>query len=235
MKLDFLGIGAAFYPKLGSNAAYFIHNSRLFLLDCGESVFASVLKAGLFNRTDGEVTIFLTHTHSDHCGSLGSCCLYVIERLKRPLTIVHPNTQVVLTLLSIMGVKESHFRLLSEYAENGLEITFSPVRHIDMTAYSLLIGDGREAFYYSGDASELKAEVLEALRSGKIARIYQDAMIFAGKSPSSPPHMPFAALVDMVEPAIRDRVYIMHFNQDFRAEAMAQGFSCASRVPDVDS
>ena len=39
MELHFTGTGAAYYPRLGSNAAFFVKNNHLFMIDCGESTF----------------------------------------------------------------------------------------------------------------------------------------------------------------------------------------------------
>ena len=42
MELKFIGRGAAFNPKEGSDSAFFVDNNRLFLIDCGESVFCKL-------------------------------------------------------------------------------------------------------------------------------------------------------------------------------------------------
>ncbi len=230
MNLRFLGTGAAFNPALGNNAACFIHKDRLYLIDCGESVFAAVLRARLFEETKGEVTVLLTHTHSDHCGSLGTFCLYVYERLNRPVAVISPD-ESVRTLLALMGVGEGKYRLLSSLEEDGLSVKPIPVRHLSMTAFAYRIDDGKEVIYYSGDASELPSATLDALRAGRLARIYQDTMAFPGEPPANPPHMPLATLEALVEPALRARVCVMHYNCDFRAEAAAMGFACAVRDP----
>ena len=44
MKLHFLGRGAAFNPLEKSTSAYVKEGDRLFLLDCGESVFAELIR-----------------------------------------------------------------------------------------------------------------------------------------------------------------------------------------------
>ena len=44
MELHFLGRGAAFYVEAGNTSAYLREGSRLLLLDCGESVFADLLR-----------------------------------------------------------------------------------------------------------------------------------------------------------------------------------------------
>ena len=43
MELKFLGRGAAFNPIERNTSAYFIEDDKLFLLDSGETVFASLM------------------------------------------------------------------------------------------------------------------------------------------------------------------------------------------------
>lgn len=54
MELHFTGTGAAYYPRLGSNAAFFVKNNHLFMIDCGESTFRKmerVMRFGLVTRS----------------------------------------------------------------------------------------------------------------------------------------------------------------------------------------
>ena len=87
MKLKFLGRGAAFNPKEGNTSAYFIENNQLFLIDCGESIFEKLVELDLLNDIES-INLMITHTHSDHIGSLGSLVMYAYYTLKRPLNII---------------------------------------------------------------------------------------------------------------------------------------------------
>ena len=80
MELHFLGRGAAFYVEAGNTSAYLREGSRLLLLDCGESVFADLLRRGVLSGVT-DITVALSHLHSDHCGSLGSLCHYCFYML----------------------------------------------------------------------------------------------------------------------------------------------------------
>jgi len=230
MRLRFIGTGAAFNPALGSNSALLETGDDLMLLDCGETVFAALMHAGLLGRVKGRIVVALTHLHADHCGSLGTLCLYAAQMLKRPLTLVHPDDQAR-TLLSLMGAGDDQYRLVPSLDEPNLRITPIKARHLSMTAFSYLIGDGVETVYYSGDADHLPAEILAALSDGRVAHAYVDAMAFDGKAPENPPHLPFSRLCDLVPRVLRSKVTVMHFNRDFRAEAAAEGFLCAERDP----
>ena len=50
MELIFTGRGAAFNPKEGNTNAYFIENDRLFLVDCGETMFGYLMLEGVLNK-----------------------------------------------------------------------------------------------------------------------------------------------------------------------------------------
>lgn len=75
MKLSFLGRGSAFNPKEGNNSAYFISDNQLFLIDCGENIFGKILENKLLDNIE-TINLMITHTHSDHVGSLGSLVNY---------------------------------------------------------------------------------------------------------------------------------------------------------------
>lgn len=230
MQLHFLGTGSAFNPLMGNNGAYFARGKDLYLLDCGETAFYLLMRAGLLEEYTGSLTVALTHTHADHCGSLGTLALYAAERLGRPLTIVHPHEQAK-TLLALMGVRDTQYRMLPALDEKGIKITPRGIRHIAMTAYAFLLNDGEETIYYSGDSAVLPEDIIEGVRSGHVARVYQDVSFYDGPAPENPPHLPFSTLLDAVEPALRGRFVIMHMNRDFRADAAAHGFAYAERGP----
>ena len=75
MELTFLGSGAGFFPAEGSTTAYFFDKGELFLIDSGESIFRTLLEKKTLDSASA-LNIFITHTHSDHVGSLGSLLLY---------------------------------------------------------------------------------------------------------------------------------------------------------------
>lgn len=74
--LKFLGIGSSFAVKNENTSAFYIDKGTLNLFDCGESIFKVAKEKNIFNDVNS-VNIFLTHTHSDHCGSLGTLVFYL--------------------------------------------------------------------------------------------------------------------------------------------------------------
>ena len=89
MELTFLGRGAAFNPAEKNTSAYVREGEKLLLLDCGESVFAELMRRNVFDGVK-EMWIAVSHMHSDHCGSLGSLTLYCAEILGFKARILLP-------------------------------------------------------------------------------------------------------------------------------------------------
>ena len=94
MELHFTGTGAAYYPRLGSNAAFFVKNNHLFMIDCGESTFRK-MEARDEIRTCDKITVFITHLHADHIGSLGSFASYCLSVLQKRITVIAQDDTVV--------------------------------------------------------------------------------------------------------------------------------------------
>lgn len=235
MQLHFHGVGAAFHPAMGNNGAFFAHGDDLYLIDCGDTAFRRVSAAGLFAKYPGAVTVLLTHTHADHCGSLGTLCLYAAEVLRRPVTVVHPDMERARALLTLFGARGDQYRLLADFDARGVRAIPAPVRHVvTMPAYAYWIEANGETIWYSGDSGDVSEEAIAGVRAGRVARAYQDAAVFAGQPPANPAHAPLTLLTEKIEPALRGRFTLMHFNRDFRQEARALGFDCAEIDPVFD-
>ena len=227
MRLFFTGTGSAFFPALGNNGAFFTCGQNLYLIDCGEALFAKLMKARLLSGYPGSLTVILTHTHADHCGSLATLALYAAERLCQPLTLVHPDERVT-SLLSLMGVQGDQYRLVPSLDEGGIRVMPRPIRHVPaIPAYAYCISDGDETIYYSGDAAELPADILRGLAEGNIARAYQDVSDFPGRPPAKAAHLPLDTLSALVEPPLRAKFTLMHINCGYTAKAARLGFACA--------
>lgn len=74
MELNFLGRGASSNVKEGNTSAYFIDNGDLFLIDCGESVYAKLIENNVLEGVNN-IYLMVTHTHPDHFGSAGNLAI----------------------------------------------------------------------------------------------------------------------------------------------------------------
>lgn len=231
MKLRFVGTGAAFNPMMGSNGAVFTRGENLYMIDCGEQTFARIIRSNILKEYTGSITIILTHMHADHAGSLGTFCLYTGEVLKRPPTIVHPNEDVR-KLLALMGARDKTFHLQPDFSADGLTVTPIPTHHVQaIPAFSYMLADEEGTIFYSGDTNELTVDILDGLRSGSLAHAYLDVSYVEGEVPKNYAHLTYATLLSLVEPPLRGKFTLMHFNRDFHEIAERDGFLCAKVDP----
>lgn len=70
-KLKFLGRGSGYNTKEGNTAAYLKKEETLLLIDCGESVFKTIVDNNLIEGIE-HIHVLITHMHSEHVGSLAS-------------------------------------------------------------------------------------------------------------------------------------------------------------------
>jgi len=224
----FLGCGAGYHPTLGPNSAYFIQGKHLYLLDCGTSVFERLAERDLFRGIE-EVTVFLSHQHADHIGSLGILLDYCWDILGICPKLVHPVEGPV-KLMQQMGVSPEAYRWQGgeNYGPdlNGVAVEFIPVEHApDIPSWSFLIDAEGDRFYYSGDANDVPDRIIAQLEEGTISRVYQDTA-----SKESAYHCGFAKLCRRIPAEYRQRVYCMHLDAGHDPAAILEaGFQLAGR------
>lgn len=165
MKLKPLGVGSAFNSQeYGNNSWYFVRTNKVFMIDCGSTVFNS-FKEKKLDKYDS-VNVIITHLHTDHVGSLGTLIeyLFYVKGLKTNIiTDIHLKKDLR-TLLSISGIEEDMYNLITNSYEDkevyhlDVGITFLEASHVtQLQSYSLLIDfwDTQKRIYYSGDANDL--------------------------------------------------------------------------------
>ena len=216
MELKFLGKGAAFYPVLGNTSAYFIYDKNLFLIDCGESVFKKVYEKDLFSEIDN-IYVFITHTHSDHIGSLSSLILYCSHKIDIKTKIVIPKENKYLdsikNILDSMGVDKSDYEFVNDVDLDNKFDVFDNIRYVetthcdDMTSYSIIFEKDNGVIYYSGDTNEL--DTVKSIINGdkNIIKIYIETC-----SERLDSHIYYEDLLEVIPKNLRDRVYCMHLD-----------------------
>ena len=216
MELKFLGKGAAFYPVLGNTSAYFIYDKNLFLIDCGESVFKKVYEKDLFSEIDN-IYVFITHTHSDHIGSLSSLILYCSHKfdIKTKIVIPKENKYIdyIKNILDSMGVDKSDYEFVNDVDLDNKFDVFDNIRYVetthcdDMTSYSIIFEKDNGVIYYSGDTNEL--DTVKSIINGdkNIIKIYIETC-----SERLDSHIYYEDLLEVIPKNLRDRVYCMHLD-----------------------
>jgi len=233
MELTFLGRGAGFFPAEGSTSAYFLDNGELFLIDSGESVFNALLEKKIFDSASA-LNLFITHTHSDHTGSLGSLLLYACVAKKFKTNIISDENMAfapqLCALLKINGVTERMYQFVNSSAFDNRYSQFNKVRYIktyhcdELETCAVLFETGDGLVFYSGDMKD-PAPLVEIVRSGKkIDKIFIDS----NNDPNpNPYHLRLREIYDIVPPELRPRVYCMHFNS---AQCMEDALACGFNV-----
>lgn len=232
MNLRFLGRGAGFNPKEGNNSAYFIENNQLFLIDCGESVFERLIENDLLESID-TINLMITHTHSDHIGSLGTLTMYSYHTLGKPLNIIMkkeakhlPNIKKI---LEGFGCTPAMYKFVDEEQYDNIFATFQNIRYMEtshcdeLSCYGLLFTTPNGLVYYSGDTREIET-IKSLIASGQnINKLYIDTTTtnFPGNV-----HLYIGILQEQIPKELKNKVYCMHINNDqCIEEAKKSGFN----------
>ena len=219
MELKFLGKGGSDNQLQGNTSAYFIENRCLFLIDCGENIFERILRKQLLNDVD-KVFIFITHTHSDHVGSLGSLIFHCYFLKKIELNIVLSSNLLhyndVKELLRIYGAREDWYRIIEPTSLKNKFNSFNKMeymstKHVEqIPCYGLSFDTNNGIVYYSGDTKEIN-NIKELISSGKkIDKIYIDCTT---TNTENNVHYYIGKANEEIDDSIKNKVYCMHFNK----------------------
>ena len=231
MELNFLWRGAGFNPVEGSTSAYFIDNGEMFLIDCGESVFGTIIKKNILEKISA-LNVFITHTHADHVGSLGTLLLYTKTVKKITANIIidknmsyFPSIQA---LLRIYGLPDDMYGFKDSSVFDGSFSVFDKVRYIktahcnELDSCGILFETDKGVVFYSGDMND-PAPLMAIINSGrKIDQMFIDSD--CSRKPSLH-HISIHLLNDIIPPEIRLKIRCMHINKNFNMEeARGYGF-----------
>lgn len=220
-QLKFLGRGGAFFTEEGNTSAYFIEGKTLFLIDCGETVFSKIQQTRLLDENQiEEIYCFITHLHSDHIGSLSTLiyfCSYGYEDRQIKFYLVCPDELWfdLSALLNTQGVGGLFEAPLPEYLSGKFQsfknANFIPTTHQDdYPAVSIEFETNNGYVFYSGDTNELDlVQNYVKLAPDLVERMYVEATTKTGPNNI---HMSLDDLDKIVPREMRDKVFLMHFN-----------------------
>ncbi len=154
MEIRFLGTGGAFQVELGNSAVLIKLDQGNLLVDCGHSVFPTLVKKGIIDEVDA---VLLTHFHDDHVGSLSSLILYYQIVLKKgKLTLLSPSQEFEDELRAFLA----HSLINPELRANFQSLdSWSSIHAIDtyglhvagMPTYAYTFSERGASLAYSGD------------------------------------------------------------------------------------
>lgn len=240
MELTFLGRGSAFNSKEGNNAAFFVENNELFLIDCGESVFETLQTSGILDNVSN-IYLLITHTHSDHVGSLGTLGTYSYFVKNKPMNIITGRetrkrqiSDDLVEIVRIFGMTSDMVNFVDEKEFDNRYESFQKIRYVPTRHVKVLDSFGIEFYtqngivYYSGDTNEI-APIQVLLQSGKqIDKIYVDCTT---EDYPDNIHLHLNVLEENVPPSLRNMFYCMHINNDdCIRQAKSLGFQVVTTI-----
>lgn len=239
--LSFLGRGSMFNVKEGNTSAYWknMTGETMILIDCGCTVFQKIDKLNLLDGVKS-LLIAITHTHTDHIGSLSDLIHYCIfcrpdmevnilcyyktmPSLNKYLNCTGTSSAMINSnvkaskLMDMASLTTSNGKICDiEFIEDDTHRVLSPQSKV-LGTYScgILIKFGYKTIYYSGDTMRLPYESLDLER---INEIYVDCAVRLHSPGSSTPY-PHYNLYNMINDMKShsfplDRVYTMHLDCD---------------------
>lgn len=177
MRIKFLGTGGAFDTDYRNSAAVLEFRGINLLIDCGFTVFPTLVEKNLTQKIDH---IILTHLHNDHCGSLANLLLYksIVEKSKRPV-ILYPSEQFKQQLYQFLQIQVKDPDKYAEFVPLDQVEGIIPIdtygQHSEGMQTYAYIFDNDSRIVYSGDLSkpEVLFERLERL-PGKKTCVFHD-------------------------------------------------------------
>lgn len=220
MDLHFIGRGSAFHVKEKNTSAYFIEKDSLFLIDCGETVFSTLMEKDILSQVKN-IYVLISHTHSDHCGSLGSLGFYCQYVLGTKLKIIVPHHQDYIqslkTLMSLYGNTSEAYEFIYEESVDHMFDQFLNVRY-DLTVhddglicFSFIFETLKGAIFYSADTRVVDNVVAFMNRYQTIDRIYIEAtdVKIVGDV-----HLYMYELKKVIPDEMCSKIYMMHLRSD---------------------
>ena len=183
MEIKFLGTGGAFDWQCGTSAATVQTKDKLFLIDCGGTVFPQLMKHELIDKFD---YLVLTHLHGDHIGSIFQVlCQRGLLGLETPIII--PDEAFGKDIKALLDIqhysrKQDKYIPIKEVPEIGCIDTHG--QHVpDMKNYSYYFAEADELIYYSGDIGRIEtAKEFLKTRTESNIRVFHDAHHLEGPS-----------------------------------------------------
>lgn len=219
-KLKFIGTGSSFNTGLGCNSGYILKDSSLILFDCGGDVFGRLKEMKILTKDLKSITVFITHLHPDHIGSLGDVIYfsYYILKEKLRLVCIEPNIEL---LLSLMGVPKEIYNskiIVPNTINRFLDDEFKDVTYeaIETKHYPKIKSSGYivevegTSLYYSGDCNEIPKRVLNEFICGRIEELYQDT---CDLDYEDNPHLSISKLSEVIPWEHSSRVFCMHIDE----------------------
>ncbi len=203
MKLDFIGIGGAFNPKLGSNCAYIKEKDKILFIDMGLDSFYKIIKHHILKDIK-EIYIIITHLHGDHVGGLPTFLQYTYSILNIQTNIIKNSetfTKNLCTILDLTGVKKDNYQFIEN---NNFPFSFNyklkTTTHTPLLeCYSIIFEKDNQMILYTSDSNDINY-IKEKIEDKNITKIYTEV------GENSPVHIEYKQLKQLP----KEKLILMH-------------------------
>lgn len=219
MELHFTGRGAMLNPSEGNTAAYFEDDQNFFLIDCGEDVAKKLIEMETLNQKKNYY-LFITHTHSDHIGSLGTLIQYLYYEKGQKLNIVFGSSmhysKEIFAILQAMGITKETYNIINIRNLDNRSPLFSKADYVEsnhgatpLKSCSIKFDTPQGNVLYTSDIADPRVitDFLANNFPDTIDKIYVDTSLT-----TSPVHISLETLKRIIPIGLRHKVYCMHIN-----------------------
>ena len=179
------------------------------------------------------INIMITHTHSDHVGSIGSLIMYCYYVINKKVNIIISKNCLykkdLIDLIRIFGCTKEMYRVIDETQFDNKYKLFNNIRFIktehvsQIPSYGILFDTENGLIYYSGDTKELN-NISNIISSTKtIDKIYIDT---TSTNITNNVHVYIGDLNNLIPDYLKNKIYCMHVNDEKCMEmAIEYGFN----------
>lgn len=228
MKLNFLGIGSAWNINEDNTLAYIKKDDKMILIDCGESITRKIIANDILSGIK-ELYILISHTHSDHVGSLGTLLFYSKYNKQIANKIVLPkdecftaNLKEYLRLVDI--TTEVEFVDFSDLisAFNLIKFDILKATHVKtLPCYCFVLEDEEGLVYYSTDNSNV--DYIKHYLQYPNSKIYTE---ICDSNEMQEEHLSIGLLEQSISSTEKKRIYLMHINEMLNvSELLKKGYN----------
>ena len=253
MKLTFLGSGGAFvdYRVNYHNNAVLYTSAGIILIDCGTTAVQSLKELGVPPQSVDAVAF--THLHADHASpemllwertyggkngpQFARTTLLAPEPILRPLraSLVpfmddFTNRDGVVASGGVDTV--AAWEETTQFGFGNCMFSYFRVPHVvgpnvDKPAYGMLVSDGRNSFYWSGDTTFSPLWIIDAVRFKGASVVFHECMFFP-KYPGTV-HTHYEELLSLPD-YVRARIVLMHYGEvPAGIDPVGDGFQSAAK------